>query len=520
MKTLADKMTTGCACCSLNRRQFLAGCAAACSGGLAALNPGRAFAADEKGGKPKVRLVFTHIPSTGPIWPNIGYDFEKRKKELTEKLTAGCPGIELMPATVMNAQEAQKLLADSAGADGYIVYMLGLWTGGGPQTIAASGKPVLYVDDLYGGSGEFLITHAAARRAGQAVAGVSSSDMKDVIAAARCFEMIKQGKTPADFVAAANATWKKNVKRGDMKVKEDKVKIADPPEVMEKLKNSVMLVVGNPHQEMIKAIGEGFGTKVIPIDFKELDAAYDKADRDEATEWAEKWLKAAEKLVEPTREDMVKSGAMYLAEKELMKKYNAQGITINCLGGFYGGHIKAYPCLGFTQLNDDGLVGGCESDMISAISMLTLGYLTGRPSYISDPVIDTSRNQIIYAHCVAPTKVFGAKGPSNPFHIRSHSEDRKGAVVRSLLPLGYMTTTVGFHPLRKEVILHQGKAVDNIDEDKACRTKLAVEVKGDIDKLMNYWDQWGWHRVTVYGDVKEPVQEMARALKMKVVEEA
>src|SRR5574337_693990 len=36
----------------------------------------------------------------------------------------------------------------------------------------------------------------------------------------------------------------------------------------------------------------------------------------------------------------------------------------------------------------------------------------GRPGYISDPVIDTSKNQIIYAHCVAPTKVFGPGGPT------------------------------------------------------------------------------------------------------------
>ena len=152
--------------------------------------------------------------------------------------------------------------------------------------------------------------------------------------------------------------------------------------------------------------------------------------------------------------------------------------------------------------------------------MLTIGYLTGRPGMISDPVIDTSKNQIIYAHCVGPTKVFGPQGPSNPYHIRSHSEDRHGAAIRSILPLGHLVTTLEFHPLRKEVILHQSKTVDNVDEDKACRTKLAGEVKGDIEKLMNYWDQWGWHRVTVYGDVKEPVCEMAKALGMKVVLEA
>ena len=73
---------------------------------------------------------------------------------------------------------------------------------------------------------------------------------------------------------------------------------------------------------------------------------------------------------------------------------------------------------------------------------------------------------------------------------------------------------------RSIVLLHQGKAVDNIDDDKACRSKLAVEVKGDMDKLLTYWDQWGWHRVTYYGDLKGQVQELAKALGMTVIEEA
>jgi hypothetical protein len=193
---------------------------------------------------------------------------------------------------------------------------------------------------------------------------------------------------------------------------------------------------------------------------------------------------------------------------------------MNCLGGFYGGHIKAYPCLGFFQLNNDGYVGACESDLTSTITMLLMSYLVGRPGYISDPVVDTAKNQIIYAHCVAPNRVFGPDGPSNPYHIRSHSEDRKGAAVRSLMPLGEMTTTLEFNPDAHKVVIHQGKSVANIDEDKACRTKLAAEVVGDIDKLLSFWDTWGWHRVTFYGDLKRPVQNIAALLGFELIQEA
>ena len=142
--------------------------------------------------------------------------------------------------------------------------------------------------------------------------------------------------------------------------------------------------------------------------------------------------------------------AMYLGMKNVLQKHNANAITVNCLGGFYGNHIHAYPCLGFHELNNQGLIGACECDISSTATMVAFTAMTeGRPGYISDPVIDTSKRQIIYAHCVAPNKMFGPGGPVNPYSIMTHSEDRQGAAVRSILPEGYMTTTMKINDERK-----------------------------------------------------------------------
>lgn len=498
-----------------SRRRFLGSCAT----GLTALTAGNLLAREVA--KAKVRLVFTHIPSDRPIWPNIGYDFRRRKMELIKRLAESCPNIEFLPVTVRNRDEAGKILRDDAGVDGYLVYMLGLWTGA-PQVIAASGRPTIFVDDLYGGSGEFLIAYAAARRAGRSVVGVSSSRFSDVAAAVRCFSTLKEpGKGKDDFLRACERARRKGLEPSrELACAEDAVGAIDIGRSTEKLRASTLLVVGRNPGRAGGTIEEVFGTEVVPIDFPELDEAYEKADREEAAGWAGRWIREAAKVIEPTREEIEKSAAMYLAMRELLERHGAQGIAINCLGGFYGGRIKAYPCLGFCQLNNDGGVGACEADLHSAITMLAIGDLVGRPGFISDPVIDTSENRIIYAHCVAATRVFGPRGRANPYHIRNHSEDRKGASIRSLMPLGYMTSTLKFHPGRREVIFHQGKSVENVDEDMACRTKLAVEVKGDIDKLMTEWDRWGWHRVTFYGDLKAAVREVCRALGIAMIEEA
>ncbi len=76
------------------------------------------------------------------------------------------------------------------------------------------------------------------------------------------------------------------------------------------------------------------------------------------------------------------------------------------------------------------------------------------------------------------------------------------------------------HPGRKEILFHQAKAVGNAPDDRACRTKLVAEPIGDFEKLFKFWDQWGWHRVTVYGDLKQSVSGLAERLGYKVVLEA
>ena len=144
--------------------------------------------------------------------------------------------------------------------------------------------------------------------------------------------------------------------------------------------------------------------------------------------------------------------------KEVLKKHGANAITINCLGGFYGNHIHAYPCLGFHELNNEGLIGACEADVRSTATMVTMSALTGgRCGFISDPVIDTASRQIIYAHCVA-TNRRSADGARQPLPDPDPLRRSPGAAVRSLLPLGYMTTTVEFDPSRKQILFHQGKS--------------------------------------------------------------
>lgn len=356
---------------------------------------------------------------------------------------------------------------------------MGIWTSA-PRTIIAAKRPTILVDDLFAGSGEFLIEYAAARRAGLRVYGVASSRFEDAVEAISCFSALKKMKATRILdVTDSPGFW------------------------------------GKP--EKIKQV---LGPEVIKISSTEINKAYQKADRKIADAYAQKWIKEAERVIEPDETEIRKSGLMYAAMLDLLQKYRTKAITIDCLSLFYTGKLPAYPCLGFCQLNNNGLVGACEGNLPSTTMMLLATYLVGRPGFISDPVIDMARNEIIYAHCVAPTRVFGPEGPANPYRIRNHSEDRKGAAVQSLLPVDELVTTFEINGEATEMVIHQARTTRNVEEDKACRTKLAARPEGDLKRLLNEWDRFGWHRVTVFADLKKKLEAVCALTGIKLIYEA
>ena len=491
-----------------------------CAGAAGLILPsGRAWAAEQTR-KLHIRVVYALHAETqpGPDWPNVGFEFGPVMERIDSTLASAFPNHTFERSLATGEEQAEKILADDQGkpVDGYIVYQMNCWNRVA-QTLVKSNKPVLYADFQFGGSGGFLVYTAGFLRNGTPNLGyVASSRTEDLLAAVKCFEEVGSAN---DFAAAtARVRAQQTPKSGDLSCSPDAVMALSAAECMERMKASKILAFRDQESGVDAPFA---GVPLERLAFAELNDAWKAADPDEAAAVADRWEKGALKVDGVPRNVMVDSAAMYLAQKAILAKHEANAITINCLGGFYGGHIHAYPCLGFHELNNEGLVGACECDVASTATMTMFSALTqGRPGYISDPVIDTAKRQIVYAHCVASNRAFGPQGATNPYEILTHSEDRQGASVRSHLPLGYMTTSLQVKPDRKEILFHQAKAVANDPDDRACRTKLGAEPVGDIEKLFTMWDQWGWHRVTFYGDLKEPVYALADAMDYKVIEEA
>jgi hypothetical protein len=521
-KGIDSAVLKGRAHCRMSRRRFLADCAA-CAGAAGYMGVPAWLRRVPRGKSLRLRIVYAlHGPRQEvPDWPNKGFNFVPVMERTTAELSNRFKDFTFLPALATGEEQARKLLEeDESGAiDGYIVYQMNCWNRVA-QTFVTSGKPVLYADFQYAGSGGFLVYTAQFLRAGTRNLGfVASSRMDDLFAAVKCFEEAAAAGPSFDFAAAtAEARRSRTPGPEGLISKPDQFEVLPIDETIRRMKTSKILAVRGPQADPSTTIMH------IPVEFlpfAELNEAWAAADRQEATALAHRWTKSAARVEGVSFDELVNSAAMFLGQKAVIKKHGANAITINCLGGFYGGHIHAYPCLGFHELGNEGLVGGCECDISSTAAMVAGSILTqGRPGYISDPVIETSKRRIIYAHCVASNRPFGPTGTANPFEILTHSEDRQGASVRSVLPPGYMTTSIEISDPRREILFHRARAVGNDPDDRACRTKLVAEPVGDIEKLFTMWDKWGWHRVTFYGDLKEPVYALAGALGWTVVEEA
>jgi hypothetical protein len=282
-------------------------------------------------------------------------------------------------------------------------------------------------------------------------------------------------------------------------------------------KSKVVVVTPAPQDRSVaESFTRQFDTAMSFVPYQDLKTAFEKADTAKAKQDAEEFTKGALRVVEPSAKDVVDSMRLYLAIKDILQRENANAMTIDCLGGFRRGDLPAYPCVAWSKLNDTGLYGVCEGDILSTMTQLMLTSFSGKPGFVSDPVFDTSRNEVIHAHCVAATSMLGIGGPSSPYLLRSHMEDNKGVSLQVMMPVGD-TVTVGKFASPGKFLLSPGVVVGNVDDPRGCRTKIRTRVASARKMLTGF--SGGLHRVVYYGDYVEPIEAMGRLMGFQVVHE-
>jgi hypothetical protein len=444
--------------------------------------------------KTKVLRVFM---GAHPAWPrpdlDHGLELETQKAEIDK--VKGLEDVEFVGnAHVRNEAELAPLLERHKDVDGILAVQLSMGTGGILHKLADSGIPTVMFAIPYSGHEWTVIPEL--QRLGKKIDCIPSSKYEDVNIAIRPFRAIHR------------------------------------------LKETVVLYLSGhapAPDRMVKDVKTRFGTQIRTIEAAALNAAYEAISPESAAADAQRWIRQAEAVKEPPKEEIVKSARMCLALHKLLTEEKAQAITINCLGLFGQKVLPAYPCFGFARLNDLGLTGVCEADLPSTLTQIIYLHLTGKPGFVTDPLFDVSNNSVIHAHCVSATKMDGPTGEAAPYVIRTHLEDHKGAVLQVKMRVGQEITMAKLVTAEKKpmpahvtaspaeclgtdrMLVSTGTIVSVPDSDRACRTKIEVKVR-DARKMFEGWS-YGLHRVIFYGNHIEDTRRLARFTGFEVVEE-
>jgi hypothetical protein len=472
---------------SLSRRQFIG--TAAAGGALLAgrLGQGTLIAgqAPDWPAMPPVKIYKVYVGRTGGIYlSRPTQEIEKFEKYLAgiEKRLGDVQfvGGEIVPET-----EVANVLPKLNGVDGVLLFHLSGHGGGAPKRamdqIVNAGRQTAVFSQPFSGHGWMYFPRW--RKEGKKVVLLPSSDWSEL-----------------DRIV------------GLMRV---------APRMQQTRILSVGRAKGTPAACSAEQIRERLGAELVSINNQQIIEAHQAVDLKAAEAEAEQyWISKAKKIVEPTKEEIVNSTRMYLAVKDLMIKEKAQAITSS-----YCMRAPAKGCLTFSKLCDQGIVGACEGDMDSTLTMLMFNYAFGLPGFITDPVVDTAKNALIHFHCTCATKMDGPDGKRLPFTIRTQSDSERGVSLDVEQRIGQAVTCAKLANL-DSMLVSTGKITEVTHDELGCRTQFTTEI-ADANKMFHDWgaDLLGddtmtlLHRVVFYGDHMANMKDLGVFMGFKVVQE-
>ncbi len=428
----------------------------------------------------KVKIGLVYLGQPNALWPTPTMDADAEVRDYEREFAAN-PAYDDIDFVgrklVSKPEEFEALTADFAAVDGLLLIHVSM---GITELLASAlkvGKPTMFFAKPYSGHEWVSLGRHMTAPEGELLDCILSGDLAALETAVRPFRAIHHMREAKILNVTSHAL---------------------PADYCAQMKDR-------------------FGTEIIQVSKEDVLGAYEAVDAAAVTDEAARVVQAAQKVVEPNDDEIARSCRLALAFEHLLAQHEATAITVDCYGSMYR-QLPAFPCFGFTRLNDMGLAGICESDLKSAMTFILMQALSGKPGFISDPTVDESTGSIILAHCLGSTKMNGLEGEACPYRIRTIMERQEGAVMQVFMPVGPKVTQ-GILVGADKLIYFTGDVIEAPDTERGCRTKITVKVDGDVQTLWRNWSN-GLHRVTCYGDMTQDLQRFCRFKKIAMADEA
>jgi L-fucose isomerase-like protein len=269
--------------------------------------------------------------------------------------------------------------------------------------------------------------------------------------------------------------------------------------VFQSLRNARLGIVGYPSDWLVASmpgtelIRETWGPEIISIPFDELKSGFEKIKNSDVSELKAQLENNAVAIVEPTSDEISDSVKVYLALKNIVKKYNLTAISVRCFDLVLD--CKTTGCFALGKLMDDGIIAGCEGDLVSTIGLLWANLMVNKIPWMANPAqIDLDNNSIWLAHCTVPMSIV------QNYTIRSHFESGLGVGIAGTLWNGPVTLLrIGGKSLDK-IWLAEGDVIHSGKSENLCRTQVEVKITAgnSVEQLLE--SPLGNHMVMVAGN--------------------
>jgi len=194
---------------------------------------------------------------------------------------------------------------------------------------------------------------------------------------------------------------------------------------------------------------------------------------------------------ERTPDDVAAAAGVTPVLRTLIAEHRLDAVTVRCFDLI--GALGTTGCLALSALNDDGMVAGCEGDVVSTIGMMWAAAVTGEVPWMANPArLSRHDGTIVLAHCTVPSTLVES------VRFDSHFESGIGVGISGDLEPGPVTVLrIGGRGLDRIWIV-EGEVSSSGDDPGMCRTQATVRIGARAaDELLRH--PLGNHLVLVRG---------------------
>ena len=248
------------------------------------------------------------------------------------------------------------------------------------------------------------------------------------------------------------------------------------------------LVASMPSAEVVREV---WGPQIIDVPMSELMARLQSAAAEPSPASAAVLAAGASGVVEPTDGDIEAAARVYEALQRLVRDHRLDAVTIRCFDLVL--ESRTAGCFALSELTDEGIIAGCEGDLVSTVGLLWSRLLTGQTPWMANPAqIDESANALWLAHCTVPRSLVAQ------YRLRSHFESGLGVGIQGVLPNGPVTLVRIGGARMEQLWLAEGEIVESGNSENLCRTQARVHLmRGHVSELLRF--PLGNHVVLVPG---------------------